>query len=194
MLAGVQSDFKSQQWPQFLSLSGLHPSCPPYWMMFSSLQQSSLASRQSSDFWEPNPRKEALNPSVLQDKSVILDSEDKEQIATGEAETCSLGKVSPCVEHLVASCQPGQKKAQKAFIPDFFNPPACLSSLPHQRRKNLRQCSLPTLDLSNTCDLSQSKNPSLSRTTDTKVADNRADTFHGLTCINNLSTTSKVRD
>lgn len=45
--------------------NALHPSapsnvaatCPPYWMLFSSPQQSRLASRWSSDFWEPNPRR-----------------------------------------------------------------------------------------------------------------------------------------
>lgn len=45
--------------------NALHPNspsyvaatCPPYWMLFSSPQQSRLASRWSSDFWEPNPRR-----------------------------------------------------------------------------------------------------------------------------------------
>ncbi|XP_052006973.1 ubiquitin-associated protein 1-like [Xyrauchen texanus] len=73
--------------------STLHPSfsceqmatCPPYWMMFSSPQMSRLASRWSSDFWEPNPRprSRSLNAAhyrALNDreKFTISDSEDDE--------------------------------------------------------------------------------------------------------------------
>ncbi|XP_057199781.1 ubiquitin-associated protein 1-like isoform X1 [Triplophysa rosa] len=59
--------------------------CPPYWMMFSSPQESRLASRWSSDFWEPNPRprSRSLNAAhyrAMKDrvKFTISDSEDEE--------------------------------------------------------------------------------------------------------------------
>ncbi|KAM6942796.1 uncharacterized protein ubap1lb [Xenentodon cancila] len=145
VLTGLQNGFTNQHRPQPpSSSSGLLPSCPPYWMMFSSPQQSRLASRHSSDFWEPNPRQRShsLNPAVLRTKFTISDSEDEEGNTVQETkiivpEKACLGNARPAV-----SCQPGQKKAQKAFVPDLLNPPSCLSSLPHRRRKNLRQCSL----------------------------------------------------
>ncbi|CAJ1048687.1 ubiquitin-associated protein 1-like [Xyrichtys novacula] len=150
VLTGLQSGFTIQSRPQPSSnstSSGLLPSCPPYWMMFSSPQQSRLASRHCSDFWEPNPRQRSysLNPTVLRSKSAVSDSEEegegskRKTKAGSPVKTCPGGK-SPAAQ--------GQRKAQKAFIPDLLNPPACLSSLPHQRRKNLRQCSLSGLDSS----------------------------------------------
>lgn len=72
--------------------SAHHPSvtpktatCPPYWMLFSSPQQSRLAGRWSSDFWEPNPlrRSRSLNAAqfhVMNDtvKFNISDSDEDE--------------------------------------------------------------------------------------------------------------------
>uniref|UniRef100_A0A3B4UHJ1 Ubiquitin associated protein 1 like n=1 Tax=Seriola dumerili TaxID=41447 RepID=A0A3B4UHJ1_SERDU len=81
--------FTSQHRPQpATSSSGLLPSCPPYWMMFSSPQQSRLASRHSSDFWEPNPRQRSrsLNPAVLRTKFTISESEDKGETAAWKAQ------------------------------------------------------------------------------------------------------------
>ncbi|XP_029986856.1 ubiquitin-associated protein 1-like [Sphaeramia orbicularis] len=153
VLTGLQSGFIHQQRPHVSSsTSGLHPSCPPYWMMFSSPQQSRLASRHSSDFWEPNPRQRShsLNPAVLRTKFTISDSDD-------EGDT-SLKKGY----HPPAQCQ--RSKAQKAFVPDLLNPPACLSSLPHQRRKNLRQCSLSASPKQSVLEVdSQSHNASVHR-------------------------------
>uniref|UniRef100_A0A3P9JZ29 Ubiquitin associated protein 1 like n=1 Tax=Oryzias latipes TaxID=8090 RepID=A0A3P9JZ29_ORYLA len=150
MLTGLQNGFTHQQQPQPTLLpSELKPSCPPYWMMFSSPQQSRLASRHRSDFWEPNPRQRSnsLNPAVLRAKFTISDSEDESEPTT------PADKSSPemCLSedsHPAARCQHGQRKLQKAFVPDLLNPPSCLSSLPHQRRKNLRQCSLSATDSS----------------------------------------------
>ncbi|XP_069574534.1 uncharacterized protein ubap1lb [Brachyistius frenatus] len=124
--------------------SGLLPSCPPYWMMFSSPQQSRLASRHSSDFWEPNPRQRSrsLNLSVLRSNTAASESEEEEDAQRADTcQTVEAGSECPAAAH-----GRGQRKAQKAFVPDLLNPPACLSSLPHQRRKNLRQCSLSGLD------------------------------------------------
>ncbi|XP_024119338.2 uncharacterized protein LOC112140582 [Oryzias melastigma] len=144
MLTGLENGFTNQQQPHTSSfLSELQPSCPPYWMMFSSPQQSRLASRHNSDFWEPNPRQRShsLNPAVLRAKFTISGSEDKSDKIVPVM--CSSEDSRPA-----ARCQHGQKKPQKAFIPDLLNPPSCLSSLPHQRRKNLRQCSLSVTDSS----------------------------------------------
>ncbi|XP_072237185.1 uncharacterized protein ubap1lb [Leuresthes tenuis] len=151
VLTGLQNGFTNQHRPQPpSSSSGPFPSCPPYWMMFSSPQQSRLASRHSSDFWEPNPRQRShsLNPAVLRAKFIISDSEDEGETTAQEAkpnmsEEACLGDEKPAV-----SCQRGQRKAQRAFVPDLLNPPSCLSSLPHQRRKNLRQCSISVMDTS----------------------------------------------
>jgi len=151
VLTGLQNGFTNQHRPQPpSSSSGPLPSCPPYWMMFSSPQQSRLASRHSSDFWEPNPRQRShsLNPAVLRAKFTVSDSEDEGETTAQEAkpnmsEEACLGDEKPAV-----SCQRGQRKAQRAFVPDLLNPPSCLSSLPHQRRKNLRQCSISVMDTS----------------------------------------------
>ncbi|XP_066503000.1 ubiquitin-associated protein 1-like [Hoplias malabaricus] len=56
VLTGLQSGYSDLRTSLSTSTSGLAPTCPPYWMMFSSPQESRLASRWSSDFWEPNPR------------------------------------------------------------------------------------------------------------------------------------------
>ncbi len=72
--------------------------CPPYWIMFSSPQESRLASRWSSDFWEPNPRprSRSLNADHYRTmnarvKFTISDSEDEEfteeDLADGEAQS-----------------------------------------------------------------------------------------------------------
>ncbi|KAM9366559.1 uncharacterized protein ubap1lb [Symphorus nematophorus] len=194
VLTGLQSGFTSQHRPQLpSSSSGLLPSCPPYWMIFSSPQQSRLASRHCSDFWEPNPRQRShsLNPAVLRTKFVISDSEDEAERATQKAKTCLSVKASSAGERPAASCPRAQKKAQKAFVPDLLNPPACLSSLPHQRRKNLRQCSLSGLDTPKhdpNMD-SQSKSPSSHRTPNTRAPNTRANTVDRLPSVNNNNTT-----
>ncbi|KAK0137128.1 Ubiquitin-associated protein 1-like [Merluccius polli] len=49
------------------------PSSPPYWLLFSSPQQSRLASRCRSDFWEPDPRprSNSLNPADLRSRPAL---------------------------------------------------------------------------------------------------------------------------
>ncbi|XP_041794331.1 ubiquitin-associated protein 1-like [Chelmon rostratus] len=62
------------------------PSCPPYWMMFSSPQESRRASRRSSDTWAPSPRprSHSLNSADIRwlhhrtVKFLISDSEDED--------------------------------------------------------------------------------------------------------------------
>ncbi|XP_040886753.1 ubiquitin-associated protein 1-like [Toxotes jaculatrix] len=198
VLTGLQSGFTSQHWPQVSpSSSGLLPSCPPYWMMFNSPQQSRMACRHSSDFWEPNPRQRShsLNPTILRAKFTISDPKDKEESTTQKDQTgVSLTNYSSG-EHPAASRQCGQQKAQKAFVPDLLNPPACLSSLPHQRRKNLRQCSLSFLEMpthdpnadSQAQSLSSHTTPNIS-TSNTRIANTRANTLHRLPSITTHST------
>lgn len=194
MLTGLQSGFTNQHWHQVSSCaSGVPPSCPPYWMMFSSPQQSRLASRHSSDFWEPNPRQRShsLNPAVLCTKFVISDSEDEGEITAQKAKTLLPAVACLSGDHPAALCQRSQRKAQKAFVPDLLNPPACLSSLPHQRRKNLRQCSLSGLETSKQVDPktdSQSKSPSPHRNPNT-----RSNTIDRLPSINKQKPTYMVR-
>ncbi|KAL1271861.1 hypothetical protein QQF64_030877 [Cirrhinus molitorella] len=82
VLTGLQSGYPTLS-PR--SSCELTATCPPYWMMFSSPQESRLASRWSSDFWEPNPRPRsrslnaahyrAMNARV---KFTISDSEEEE--------------------------------------------------------------------------------------------------------------------
>lgn len=149
VLTGLQNGFTKLPHSSPLC-SGLQPSCPPYWMMFRSPQQSRLASRHSSDFWEPNPRQRShsLNPSVLRAKFTISDSEDDENDCPVRIAVPLPEKKQLNVERPSVSSQRSQRKAQKAFVPNLLHPPTCLSSLPHQRRKNLRQCSLSVLETS----------------------------------------------
>lgn len=179
MLTGLQSGFTSQH-PPTSSSSGLQPSCPPYWMMFSSPQQSRLASRHCSDFWEPPPRQRShsLNPAVLRTEGPVSDSEDE-------------ASEKDKIYFSVKACS-GQRKAQRAFVPDLLNPPACLSSLPHQRRKNLRQCSLSVLETSQ--DHGPNTDSPISNWTPISRALNiRANTVDRLPSTNNHSTTHMVR-
>nr|XP_046249255.1 ubiquitin-associated protein 1-like [Scatophagus argus] len=62
------------------------PSCPPYWLMFSSPQESRRASRRSSDMWAPSPRprSHSLNSADTRwlhhrtVKFLLSDSEDED--------------------------------------------------------------------------------------------------------------------
>lgn len=191
MLTGLQSGFISQHWPQYSSSSGLVPSCPPYWMMFSSPRQSCLASCHYSDILHPNPRQRShsLNPSVLRSMFVISsDSENEKQYTTQKAKTCLSVK---------DSFDGWQRKGQRAFVPDFLNPPACLSSLPHQRRKNLRQCSLSGLDQTKQHAISPespSNNLSSNRTLNARAPKTRANAFHRLSSTDNHDISTTVRN
>ncbi|TNN65377.1 hypothetical protein EYF80_024413 [Liparis tanakae] len=191
VLTGLQNGFTSQHRPPLSSSSGLQPSCPPYWMMFSSPQQSRLASRHRSDFWEPNPRQRShsFNLGVLRAKLPVSDSEDE------ASEEAGSGGDIPA-----ATCRRGPRKAQRAFVPDLLNPPACLSSLPHQCRKNLRQCSLSLLDTfeqhgpnspsSNTTAIRRASN---TRASNTRAPNTRANTVDMLPNMNNHNTKHMVR-
>ncbi|KAI4889530.1 hypothetical protein NFI96_010732 [Prochilodus magdalenae] len=90
VLTGLQGGYSSTPHPN--SPFGTSPTCPPYWMMFSSPQESRLASRWSSDFWEPNPRprSRSLNAAHYRAmkgrvKFTISDSEDDSYSDNDEA-------------------------------------------------------------------------------------------------------------
>lgn len=157
VLTGLQGGFAKQQFggSEVTPSSGLLPSCPPYWMMFNTSQQPSTVGRHGSDIWETNPRQRpySLNPATVCTKPVISDSEHEATPATDKVKKNGDGKCTTGGFHIGTSRQRGQRKGQKAFVPDFLNPPTCLSSLPHQRRKNLRQCSLSELEVTKQHDL-----------------------------------------
>ncbi|XP_068598003.1 ubiquitin-associated protein 1-like [Brachionichthys hirsutus] len=184
-LTGLQNGLPSQHQP-LSSSSALVPSCPPYWIMFSSPQQSRLASRHCSDFWEPNPRprSNSLNPAVLRPKCA---ASDKPELST---ETCLSVQAGPAAERPPTSCQHGQGRVQRAFVPNLLNPPTCLSSLPHQRRKNLRQSSLSVLEASkpHRPGSEQSKNPASPRTTHVRAPNTKPNAGARLSNTSNHNT------
>ncbi|KAF7666762.1 hypothetical protein LDENG_00093740 [Lucifuga dentata] len=113
VLIGLQSGFSSQHRPSLCSsASDVLPSCPPHWMMFSSPQQSRLASRHDSDFWEPNPqqRSHSLNPAVLRTTCTISDSENEESPEKAKASSPE----NTCVggDRPAAVCQRVHRKTQ----------------------------------------------------------------------------------
>ncbi|KAK2842392.1 hypothetical protein Q5P01_012592 [Channa striata] len=65
---------------------GQAPSCPPYWLMFSSPQESHRANRRSSDLWAPSlrPRSHSLNSADARwlhhrtVKFLVSDTEDED--------------------------------------------------------------------------------------------------------------------
>nr|XP_020441452.1 ubiquitin-associated protein 1-like [Monopterus albus] len=193
VLTGLQSGFPSQHQPQLSSSSsGLLPSCPPYQMMFSSPQQSHLASCHSSDFWEPNPRQHShsLNLTVLRTKFTISDSDGEGEIIAQKAQITMSATGHLAGERSAESCQLGLRKTQNAFV----NPPACLSSLPHQCRKNLRQCSLFMPETSTQHDFITGSLSSHedTGTTNIRAPSTRAKTINRLTGINNHNTTDVI--
>lgn len=102
MLAGLQSGFTDQHLPQQSpSSSGLQPSCPPYWMMFSSSQQSRLSTHH---FWEPNTEKgsHSLNQAVLSSAEFSNSEEDDTKIVTQKSKTCLSRQVSLGDGHVAA--------------------------------------------------------------------------------------------
>lgn len=197
VLTGLQSGFASHHWPKVSPSSGLLSSSPPYWMMFNTSQQPCLASRHGSDMWEPNPRQHShsLSPAVLLANPVISDSEDDGVCATEKAKRSLSGHSNTGRPHPGTLHQYGQRKAQKAFVPDLLNPPTCLSSLPHQRRKNLRQCSLSVLETPKQQDLktvTQTISLSSQRGLDTTASSMRGSAFHRSQTIDNHGMTSGV--
>ncbi|XP_067256538.1 ubiquitin-associated protein 1-like [Chanodichthys erythropterus] len=128
----------------------LTATCPPYWMMFSSPQESRLASRWSSDFWEPNPRPRsrslnaahyrAMNGRV---KFTISDSED-EDFAEEDGAALGEGEAQPKRSALTRQ-GPGLKDLHSCGSSNFLNLPCSLSA---QCQGNVRQSSLCRLNSS----------------------------------------------
>ncbi|XP_067308049.1 ubiquitin-associated protein 1-like [Pseudorasbora parva] len=132
----------------------LTATCPPYWMMFSSPQESRLASRWSSDFWEPNPRPRsrslnaahyrAMNGRV---KFTISDSED-EEFTEEDGAALGDGEPQPKRRDFALPRQgPGLKDLQSCASSNLLNlPSSCIFSA--QRQGNVRQSSLCRLNSS----------------------------------------------
>ena len=132
------------------SPSEVPASCPPSWLMFSSPQESRLASRHSSDFWEPNPRprSHSLNPAHLRSrvKFAISDSEEEGEGHSEEEERPSSENGSSGEGSGSGSIRPDQRQGGS---PNLLDLPASQSGLgPQQRRRNLRQSSLSGLETS----------------------------------------------
>lgn len=189
MLTGLQGGFVQQQCggSEVTPPSGLLPSCPPYWMLLSTSRQP------SSDIWETNPRQRSysLNPATLGAKPVLSDSQSKAAPAADEAKKSADGNCSTVGFTIDASRQRSQRKRQKAFVPDFLNPPTCLSSLPHQRRKNLRQCSLSELEVTKQHDSNQGSQTSVS-SQGSPTANVRATSYHRSQTIDCHGTSNEV--
>ncbi|KAM4602977.1 ubiquitin-associated protein 1-like [Polymixia lowei] len=151
VLAGLQGGYPCQD-PGPCCPSGMLASCPPYWLMLSSPQQSRSARRLRSASTETNPRRRSHSLNLADLRAAVhftvSDSEDEGEDSAEKVKTSTPEKASLEKDPTSALCQRGPRKAQKAFTPNLLNPPACLSSLPHQRRKNLRQCSLSALETS----------------------------------------------
>ncbi|KAF5906165.1 ubiquitin-associated protein 1-like, partial [Clarias magur] len=115
------------------SVTSKAATCPPYRMMFSSPQQSRLAGRWSSDFWEPNPlrRSRSLNAAhlhVMNDtvKFKISDSDEDESPDNEEASFVRL------------KCNSSGLKRQELDGKDLLN-------LPSELHSSILQCSFPRL-------------------------------------------------
>ncbi|KAG7473949.1 hypothetical protein MATL_G00101400 [Megalops atlanticus] len=100
VLTGLQGGYSMAPWdPRPCSSSEVQPSCPPYWLMFSSPQVGRLASRSSSDLWEPTPRprSHSLNAAPLHDHTTFLisDSEDDQGFSPLEDSVHCLSNLAP---------------------------------------------------------------------------------------------------
>lgn len=143
VLRGLQGGYPTQ--PQAAvpcSPSGVLPSCPPYWMLFSSPQLSRLASRWSSDLWEPNPRRRcrSLNASHLRNidgrvRFTISDSDsDNDDGGDGEGVRdfrSGTGSSQQFLDLPGKRCAPAQSAPSK-------------QQQQQNLRKNVRQASLST--------------------------------------------------
>ncbi|XP_048087734.1 LOW QUALITY PROTEIN: ubiquitin-associated protein 1-like [Alosa alosa] len=149
VLTGLQGGYPTQPQAQVpRSPSDVLPTCPPYWMMFSSPQESRLASRWSSDLWEPNPlrRCRSLNASHLRNIDgrvhfTISDSDNEEEEDNSGGDVGVTG----------TRCQGGDLKNGAGSSQRFLDLPGkpvvqaqSVPSRPQQQNqlRNLRQASL----------------------------------------------------
>ncbi|KAJ7994768.1 hypothetical protein DPEC_G00252900 [Dallia pectoralis] len=139
VLQGLQNGYPRQPQTRIpVSPSVAHPSCPPYWHLFSSPQESRLASRHSSDFWEPNPRQRSrsLNPVDMRARVKFVISDSEEDDGHPSSEKGSPGSGS-------GQFSTGVRNNRKTCLPNVLDSPASQSTLaPLRRKKNLRQSSL----------------------------------------------------
>lgn len=122
--------------------------CPPYWMLFSSPQQSRLASRWSSDFWEPNPRRRsrslnaahfhAMNDPV---KFTISNSDDDDSSDNEEASVTRPKSTNSGLRRQVLDVKDLHSRCSSHLL----NLPSCCGLSSEQCSSTLR-CSLPNSD------------------------------------------------
>nr|XP_021333391.1 ubiquitin-associated protein 1-like isoform X2 [Danio rerio] len=146
VLTGLQGGYSTLS-PR--SSCELTATCPPYWMMFSSPQESRLASRWSSDFWEPNPRprSRSLNAAHYRNmntrvKFTISDSEDEE---FAEEDGGAEGEAQPKQRDLALERQgPELKDLRTCRSPNFLSLPSpCSLSAQNGRPSSLCRLNSP---------------------------------------------------
>ncbi|XP_026786702.3 ubiquitin-associated protein 1-like [Pangasianodon hypophthalmus] len=174
VLTGVQGGYSVP--------NALHPNtpskaatCPPYWMLFSSPQQSRLASRWSSDFWEPNPRRRSRSLNAAQFRAMndrvkfnISNSDDNDSSDNEEASFTR----PKCNNSGLRRHELEMKDLHSHCSSHPLNLPSCCG-LSSQQRSSILQCSLP--------------NPEAQGTNLWKIQ-NHGDTFHELSASQQLLT------
>ncbi|XP_058257760.1 ubiquitin-associated protein 1-like [Hemibagrus wyckioides] len=144
VLTGLQGGYSVPNNHNPNAPSKLAATCPPYWMLFSSPQQSRLASRWNSDFWEPNPRRrshslnathyQAMNDGVTFNISNSDDGDDD----SSDNEEASVTKLK--------SINSGLRRPQhEGRLRSHLNLPSCCGVSSQQHSSTL-QCSLPNLE------------------------------------------------
>lgn len=108
------------------------PSCPPYWLMFSSPQESHRTNRRSSDLWAPSfrPRSHSLNSADARSlrhrtvKFLISDSDSEDEDGYFEDNECSSTEDAP---HITKSRERPRSAAPKdplSRVKDMYRGPS----------------------------------------------------------------------
>ncbi|GAA6104379.1 ubiquitin-associated protein 1-like [Tachysurus ichikawai] len=126
--------------------SKLAATCPPYWMLFSSPQQSRLASRWSSDFWVPNPRRRSHSLSATHFHAMndgvtfnISNSDDDDSYDNQESSF-----TKPKGDNSGSRGQKLDTKDLRSRSSSYLNLPSCCG-VSTQQHSCILQCSLPNL-------------------------------------------------
>lgn len=156
-------------------------SCPPYWMLFNSPQQSRLASRWSSDFWEPNPRRRSRSLNAAQFHAInervkfnISSSDDDDDSTDNEEASFT----RPKCRNLGLGRQELDVKDLRSYCSThLLNLPSCCGLSSHQLFNSL-QFSIPN---------SEAQERNLWKT------QNHSDSFYDLSASQQLSTLEYMR-
>ncbi|KAL4613262.1 ubiquitin-associated protein 1-like [Arapaima gigas] len=148
VLAGLEGGYPMMAQPALPhSPSEVLPSCPPYWLMFSSPQENQLASQRNSDLWEPAPRMRSGSLNAVSSmhhlttsiKFLISDSEGDDGYSEDDEESAAGDKASS----LSQGREPKHDSLLRYKVPDL-RPAPCLTGQVSviQNRKDFRQSSL----------------------------------------------------